>query len=150
GALVDKSGKQQNFRYLGISVAKEERAVFRVLEEELGKLTGNNVKIYKGEEGKKDVAALIGFPPQFEQQVKDFIWNKGISEIKLPSAFQDQPLAEAVAGLKKRIAEIPTQVKTASLEIAAYFEKKGIDLLSRRRWCHTQLLRFEVVDHLAE
>lgn len=153
GSLVDKSGTgggRQSSRYIGITVAKEEKAVFRVLEEELAKITNKSAQIFKGDEGKKNIAALIGFPAQFEQKVKDFIWNQGISEIKLPSGFQDKPLKEAVQGLKNRIADLPKEIAKAEQAMAAFSEKQGRNVLVWRAWCQTKLKRLEVVENLAQ
>lgn len=148
--LIDKSPNIKSFRYIGITMAKEETQAMEVLEEELAKLTDKKAQLFKSSADKKNLVALVGFPPEYEKKVKDTIWDQGISEIKLPAGFQNQPLEESVKGLEKRLNELPAQLEKMKKKAEDYYALNGVEYVNLRRWTHSRLKRLKVIENCAQ
>jgi len=148
--LVEKSPQIKNYSYLGINMAKEEKQAYDLLNNELAKITNKKAQIFKSEADKKNILALIGFPPEYEKKVKDLVWDQGISEIKLPEAFQQKSMEESVKALDKRLRQLPKEIEKVRAEEESYYSKVGVEFVNLRLWTLGRLKRLKVVENLAQ
>lgn len=148
--LVEKSPQIKNYSYLGINMAKEEKQAYDLLNNELAKITNKKAQIFKSEADKKNILALIGFPPEYEKKVKDLVWDQGISEIKLPKEFQQKSLEDSVKALGKRLSQLPKEIEKVRAEAESYYSKVGVEFVNLRLWTLGRLKRLKVVENLAQ
>lgn len=148
--LIQQSPQVKDYHTVGITLAGEEVEAVALLEEELNKLTDEQAQLFKGEGGDKSTVALVAFPQKYEKKVKDLIWDQGISEIKLPSGFEDKAIDESAKALDERLRTLPSKIEKLQLEMEDYYEEHGFELVNLRHWSFSQVKRFKIIEKLAQ
>ncbi len=148
--LIEASPKIKNYHTVGLTLAREEQEAIEFLEEELNKITEGKVQLFKGEAGNKSTVALVTFPPEYEAKIKELILDQGISEIKLPSGFEDKPILESAKALDERLKNLPSKMDKLKLEMDDYYEEKGFEFVNLRHWTLGQVRRIKVIEKLAQ
>jgi len=136
--------------YVGVILERKTQQTLGLLEKQMAKLTGGDYQILHATLSKGRVAALIGFQRQWAAQVRDFISETGISEIRGPRYLRKKPMPEMLRTLITDLTSLQQQHQELQTHKAAFFAERGVQLLALHHVCHDRLDRLDALSKFAE
>jgi V/A-type H+-transporting ATPase subunit I len=125
---------------VGILVRRDRREVLKLLEQEAARITRGAYTMLVREVDQQQVGVLLTVPREFARDLSSLLLEQGITEIRLPGRYADQPFVATLGLLVRRCNEIPEEMARLDREL----------LRSARRWCEPLRLAHRVAqDRLA-
>ncbi len=109
---------------VGILVRRDRRHVLPLLEQEVARITSGVYGMLSRDVDGEQIAVLLIIPKEHAPDLSQLLFERAISEIKLPEKYAGLPLVQTLALLLRRGREIPTEVRGIEAEL------RGIS----RRW----------------
>ncbi|MBU0599472.1 hypothetical protein KJ997_01650 [bacterium] len=127
--IFPSQGFEKEDNFIGIILHKQSKHLLPLLEEELAKITHSDYKfIFKDLDGQRSII-ILGFKKEQDKEIKEFIWGKGLDELKLPTEFEDLSMNKALLLMDERLKILPTELKKILEEIEDLFQKEGLAIL---------------------
>ena len=143
--LVERVGDIAHLEMVGLTVAREQRGVIALLDEELKKATGGLVQIFSTEVDDHTVAALVLYGLSDAKKVRSLLWDRNLSELKLPSEIERLPLQHALAEIAAQGESLPRELRVLDEELAGlaaawhpYLSALGEELSARLQQLNTR------------
>ncbi len=147
--LVASHGLSPAFEFMGVMFERKNAEAEALLEEKVRKLTVGECDFFHGTLKGGRVAALIGFHKQYASEVRDFIAEIGINEIRGPGYLRGKPFREVLTTLKDDLVKLRQQKDILAERIDAFFLKKGAALLALQEVGRARFARLDVVTSFA-
>jgi V/A-type H+-transporting ATPase subunit I len=109
---------------VGILVRRDRRQVLPLLEQEVARITHGVYSMLSRDVDGEQLAVLLTIPKERARDLSQLLFERAISEIKLPERYAGLPLVQTLALLLRRGREIPAEVRGIEAEF------RGIS----RRW----------------
>ena len=109
---------------VGILVRRDRRHVLPLVEQEVARITHGVYSMLSRDVDGEQIAVLLTVPKERARDLSQLLFERAISEIKLPEHYAGLPLVRTLALLLRRGREIPAEVRQIEAEV------QGIS----RRW----------------
>jgi V/A-type H+-transporting ATPase subunit I len=103
---------------VGILVRRDRKEALPILEQELQRITGGAYTLLSREVDRQHAGVLLTVPRESAGELSRLLFEQGISEIRLPERYSDQPLVATLSLLLRRSREIPAELAVAEAELA--------------------------------
>jgi V/A-type H+-transporting ATPase subunit I len=108
--LLEDATNVQNLELMGIILERKRVGILPLLEKELGKLTSGRFRIFTRPMDRDNVAAILAYPRDSEKTIRTLFSEESIAEIRLPTGYEDKPLATTLRLLIRHQRELPEQI----------------------------------------
>jgi V/A-type H+-transporting ATPase subunit I len=115
---------------LGILLRRDRAEILRLLEHEVGRITRGASVLLSREIDREQIGLLVTVPRETAPEVSRHLFERGITEIRLPERYAGQPLVDALLLLMRRSQELPAEIREVEAQL----------LVISRRW-HRPLTR---------
>lgn len=95
---------------VGILVRRDRPEALRFVEQEVTRITRGAYTMLFREVDKEQAGVLLTVPREFAHELSRLLFEQGITEIRLPERYADQPLITTLALLLRRSREIPDEI----------------------------------------
>ncbi len=116
-SLVPKLSGLKNFDILGLTIDKERADVMRLLEEEVARITGGKYEFYVKDLDAETLGILLAYHKRFSSSVTALTCGEAISEIRLPSGYDEMPLLDVIKQMTVRKEELPGLIEEVNREV---------------------------------
>lgn len=127
--MIPRDGWQEKYDMIGITIDKSNKSILPVIQKELLRITSDDYKFISKGLDEKRLIAVMGFKKEYLEEVKNFIWNERIDELKVPREFRDKPLDEALATIEDKLKHLPRELKEIIEKISKLFQEEGLTIL---------------------
>lgn len=121
--LVEKAGDAAHLEMVGLTLSRENQRVVPLLEEELEKATGGLVQVFSTEVDEHTLAALVLYGRSEAANVRALLWDRNLSELKLPSEIAQLPLKSALEAIAVQSARLPEKLLALDGDLARLAER---------------------------
>ena len=128
--LVERAGDPANIEMVGLTVAREQQGVLALLEEALAKATDGRAQVFLTEVDEHTVAALVLFGRSDTAKVRALLWDRNLSELKLPTEIERLPLRHALAEIVAQGESLPGEIRRLDGELAGLEAQWGEALVA--------------------
>jgi V/A-type H+-transporting ATPase subunit I len=108
---------------LGILVRRDRPDVLALLEEEVDRMSRGAYTMLARDLDREQMAVLLAVPRETARDVSRLLFERGISEIRLPEQYADQPLIDTLPLLLRRSREIAIDIDGIEAAIARLAHK---------------------------
>jgi len=105
--------------YTGVTLYRKEMS-FELLEEAISRITGGRYEILKRNVDEELTACIIIYPPSRDEDIKKFLIEENISELRVPVDLTRMPLARALEFISRKKRELPELLKKKDEEIRKF------------------------------
>lgn len=103
--------------HLGVTIEEPERSL-PLLHEIMVKITEKRYELFHARLDERSMAVLLVFSKAYASQIRDLLWQEGVSELKLPASVSDKPLGQALRIILKKKVDLPLRAKRYRDELA--------------------------------
>jgi V/A-type H+-transporting ATPase subunit I len=139
--LLPATLELEHYAVTTIWLERRYQAALETIRQALEILSEGQYEIISQDIGPDTLAAVLIFPKAQAGAVNRLLGQENISQVRLPTEFTGQPLAQALTNIQQRLWEIPGQLREIEAQLQSLAQKW---YLSLREW--QALLR----DHLAQ
>lgn len=148
--LVESEELPRDFEFLGVIFERKNREARALLERRLRNLTADQYRFFEAALKGGRVAALVGFHREFAREVRAFVAEAGISELRGPRYLRDKPFEEALATLEEDLDNLRKEYEALLEETESFYAEKGPTLLALKSVCHDRFARLDAVSKFAQ
>jgi V/A-type H+-transporting ATPase subunit I len=148
--LLESERSATEHEFVGVVLERKTQQTLALLDQQMAKLTEGDYQILHATLGKGRVAVLIGFHQQSADQVRAFVRDAGLSQIRGPRYLRKKPMPEMLQTLIADLASLQQKQQELQSQKAAFFSEKGAQLMALRSVCHDRLDRLEALSKFAE
>lgn len=148
--MVESQELPADYEFVGVVFERKNRQARGLLQEQLARMTAGEYRFFSSVLTKGRVAALIGFHKQFATEVRAFIAEAGISEIRGPRYLRDKPFEQALAALENDLEALREQRQDLAKRQGAFYREKDLQLRALQCLCHDRLSRLQVVSKFTQ
>ncbi|MBI2372073.1 MAG: ATPase [Deltaproteobacteria bacterium] len=105
---------------VGILVRRDRPEVLTFLEQEVGRITRGAYYLLSREVDREQVGVLLTVPREFARELSHLLFERGITEIKLPGQYAGQPLVKILSLLLRRGQELPGEIQQLDAELLSF------------------------------
>ncbi|MDF1525038.1 MAG: V-type ATPase 116kDa subunit family protein [bacterium] len=116
--LLEEATEVQNLELMGIILERRRTGILPLMEKELDQITGGRSRLFTGPMDRENMAAIIAYPPEREAMIRRLLGEESIAKIRLPTEYEDRPLATTLRLLIRRQKELPVQIRELSDSLA--------------------------------
>ena len=135
---------------VGILVRRDRPQALGLVEQEVTRITRGAYTMLSREVDKEQTGVLLTVPREFAHELSRLLFEQGITEIRLPERYADQPFITTLALLLRRSREIPDEI--AEVE-ASHLRGSGRwyePLRQAHRTVQDRLARLRALAHCGE
>jgi len=122
--LVERVGDPARLEMVGLTISRENQGVVALLEDELRKATGGLVQVFSAEVDEHTQAALVLYGRSEAAKVRALLWDRNLSELKLPAEIAQLPLKSALEAIADQSAQLPAALKSLDRDLALLAEER--------------------------
>ncbi|MGH2606105.1 MAG: hypothetical protein ACRDG5_05900, partial [Anaerolineales bacterium] len=104
---------------IGVLVSRIHADVLDALADEVLRLTAGEAEFVREDLDPSTLAMLLLIPRRYGPQVESLLGKEDIVRLRLPPAFSDQTLEQAVRSVEKRLEEIPLELAQVDRQLGA-------------------------------
>lgn len=104
---------------LGILLRRDRTEILRLLEQEVGRITRGACVLTFRELDREQIGLLLTVPHAAAAEVSRLLFERGITEIRLPGQYVGQPLVDALLLLARRSQELPAEIHEVAARLRA-------------------------------
>jgi V/A-type H+-transporting ATPase subunit I len=143
--LADRVAKMTDMASIALIIERKYKAILNYLNEEISKITEGECEIISSDVDDESTAALIVFNRRFLKQVHEFLAVQDVNQVRLPSDLSKKPIDEAVAEVRARIAQIPSEIDEIDSKLVGVTDKYSVKLIAGRNAIHDRLEAMDAV-----
>lgn len=126
--LVERIEDPARLEMVGLTISRENEGVVALLEEELKKASGGLVQVFSAEVDEHTLAALVLYGRSDAARVRALLWDRNLSELRLPSEVAQLPLKSALEAIADLSGQLPAVLKNLDQDLARIAEERHGDL----------------------
>lgn len=100
--VISRLGGFKNFEIIGLTIDKSKIGVVDLLEDEIKNITGERFEVHKMNLDDRTLGMAIVIASSDSASVRNLLFGEGISELRLPSEYEDLPLVTALKNMALR------------------------------------------------
>jgi V/A-type H+/Na+-transporting ATPase subunit I len=135
---------------VGILVRRDRPEALGLVEQEVTRITQGAYTMLFRVVDKEQAGVLLTVPREFAHEISRLLFEQGISEIRLPERYADQPLMSTLAILLRRSREIPDEVAAVEAELRRSAGRWHEPLTRAHRAVRDRLARLGALAHCGE
>jgi V/A-type H+/Na+-transporting ATPase subunit I len=135
---------------VGILVRRDRPEALRLIEQEVTRITQGAYNMLTREVDREQVGVLLMVPREFAHELSRLLFEQGITEIKLPERYADQPLITTLGLLLRRSREIPDEVATVETAMQRSAQRWHEPLTLAHRAARDRLARLRAMAYCGE
>jgi V/A-type H+/Na+-transporting ATPase subunit I len=135
---------------MGILVKAGETHAVALLEEAVARATSGAYTLVLRQLDAEQLAGLLAVPRRFGPAVSQLLFERGVSEVKLPERYRHGSFAASVKQLLERSRELAGEVAVVDRELDAFASRWRAPLLVASREARDRLARLRAVSFCAE
>lgn len=116
--LVERAGDEANLEMVGLTIARDHEGVLPLLEQELRHATDGHAQVFSAAVDEHTLAALVLYGRRDAARVRSLLWDRSLSEVKLPAEIARLPLKEALGQIVEQSERLPGEVQALEAELA--------------------------------
>ncbi|HWR98144.1 MAG TPA: hypothetical protein VN317_06945 [Candidatus Methanoperedens sp.] len=117
--LVERIGDAATIEMVGLTVAREQQGAIALLEEQLRVATDGLAQVFSTEVDEHTAAALVLYGHSDAAKVRSLLWDRNLSELKLPGEIERLPLRHALQEIAAQGERLPAEIRELDGELAA-------------------------------
>ena len=117
--LLRGFGGVKHVETVGILVRRDRSDVLAVLEREVGRITGGAYTMLSGEVDRDQMAVLLAIPREFARELSHLLFERGITEVRLPERYVGQPFIKTLTLLLQRSRDLPREIRENEEQLQA-------------------------------
>ena len=118
--------------YTGITLYRKEIS-FDLLEEAISRITEGRYEILKRDVDEELTTCIIIYPPSRDGDIKKFLMEENISELRVPADLAHMPLSRALNVISKKRRQLPDMLKKKDEEIRRFITRNYSRLQAYRK-----------------
>jgi V/A-type H+-transporting ATPase subunit I len=135
---------------VGILIRRDRKDALRLVEQEVTRITQGAYTLLFREVDKEQAGVLLTVPREFAHELSRLLFEQGISEIRLPERYADQPLVTTLGLLLRRSREIPDEVAAIEAGLQKGSGRWHEPLRRAHRAAQDRLARLRALAHCGE
>ncbi len=116
--LVERAGDAAHLEMVGLTISRAHEEAVGLLEEELKRATGGHVQVFSAAVDEHTLAALVLYGRSDAAKVRALLWDRNLSELKLPAEIRELPLKAALEEMADQGRELPEELQAIDVELA--------------------------------
>jgi V/A-type H+-transporting ATPase subunit I len=148
--LVESSELPRDYEFVGVIFERKKLSAETLLREHIHKLTSGQCRFLSAQLKGGRLAALVGFNRQYASDVRHFISEVGISEIRGPRRLRDKPFAEALITVRNDLSKLLGEQRKLSGQMQEFFTERASLLLALKIVCDDRLSRLNAIASFAQ
>ena len=148
--LVESSELPRDYEFVGVIFERKKLSAETLLKEHIHKLTSGQCRFLSAQLKGGRLAALVGFNRQYAPDVRHFISEVGISEIRGPRRLRDKPFAEALITVRNDLSKLRGEQRKLSGQMQEFFTERASLLLALKVVCDDRLSRLNAIASFAQ
>lgn len=121
--VISRLGGFKNFEIIGLTIDKSKSSVAELLEDEIKKITSERFEVHKMTLDEKTLGMAIVIANRDSAPVRNLLFGEGISELRLPSEYEDLPLVTALKNMALRGETLRVRLSEISESLGGYSAK---------------------------
>ncbi|MGE3842147.1 MAG: V-type ATP synthase subunit I [Vicinamibacterales bacterium] len=130
---------------VGILVSRQEPEALPAIEREIARITRGAFALFPRDVDLDHTAVLLTVPSGCAPELSRLLFERGVSEIKVPQRYADRPLIETLLDLVQRSRELPGSIAAVEAELERSSERWHAALTNAHRQAQDCLARFRAV-----
>ncbi len=143
--LAERVARMEDMASIALIIERKYKAILNYLNEEISKITEGQCEVVASDVDDESTAALVVFNRRYLKQVHDFLAVQDVNQVRLPSDLARKPIDEAVAEVRARIAQIPSELDEIEARLSKVTGKYAVQLIAARNAIHDRLEAMEAV-----
>jgi V/A-type H+-transporting ATPase subunit I len=143
--LAERVSRMQDMASIALIIERKYKAILNYLNEEVSKITNGECEIISSDVDDESTAALIVFNRRYLKQVHEFLAVQDVNQVRLPSDLSKKPIDEAVAEVRARISQIPSEINEIDRRLEGVTSKYSVKLIAGRNAIHDRLEAMDAV-----
>ncbi|HHT9117053.1 MAG TPA: V-type ATP synthase subunit I [Candidatus Hypogeohydataceae bacterium YC38] len=141
---------KKGWEFEGIILDKRHKEVLPLLRGELKRLTNSNYAIFPASMKADRIALIIGFKERYAAGVRNFLWDKGMNALQLPSDLRDKPFQEAFRTIQDKLEALPQELEDINSQLKMFFLENTPTILSLEAVNQDRLSQLQVFSNIAQ
>ena len=135
---------------VGILVRRDRPQALGLVEQEVTRITRGAYTMLSREVDKEQTGVLLTVPREFAHELSRLLFEQGITEIRLPERYADQPFITTLALLLRRSREIPDEIAEVEARLLRGSGRWYQPLRQAHRTVQDRLARLRALAHCGE
>jgi len=135
---------------VGILVRRDRPEALALLEREVGRITQGAYTMLVREVDREQAGVLLTVPREFARDLSRLLFEQGITEIRLPGRYADQPFVTTLGVLLRRSRELPGELADLEAKLQECSRRWYGPLRGAHRAVQDRLARLRAMAHCAE
>lgn len=124
---------------------KRDIDILDIIKETLAEMTHEECQLIASSIDEDTLAVVVIFNNRFAKQVRDFLWNQHVNEVRLPEDLANLSYEDALAKMKERRTELPVELEDISNKLSALGAKHDGKLLELSRVMTDRLAQLNII-----
>lgn len=137
--FLEEIRESRELVYLGVTMERKAEGMLALLRELLGEVTRERYQLFYTVVDPETLALLIVLPKEYADRVRGLLWERGITELRLPLDLAELPLGEALRYLLRERDRLPDAIAAAQAALAAQARRWRGRLELLERWALDRL-----------
>ncbi len=116
--LVEHAGGGASLEMIGLTVDRGHEGVIPLLEQELRRATDGHAQVFSAAVDENTLAALVLYGRRDAARVRALLWDRSLSEVRLPAEIARLPLREALEQIAGQSERLPAELQAADAGLA--------------------------------
>ncbi|HEX21549.1 MAG TPA: V-type ATP synthase subunit I, partial [Actinobacteria bacterium] len=121
-----------------------------VIRQELSKITKDQFHLIATEADENSLAILIIFSKNYAHQVRSFVLNENVNEVRLPEELSQMSYDKALARIAARKKDIPDELNQLEKEIKQLSDGWYLDLIAKKQVLSDRLKEIQLVPEFGQ
>lgn len=135
---------------LGILLRRDRPEILRLLEREVDRITGGASLLLSRELDQEQIGLLFTVPREAAPEVSRLLFERGITEIRLPERYAGHALVDALLLLARRSQELPAEIREVEARLLAISRRWHRPLRGALREVRDRLTRLTTMARCGE
>jgi V/A-type H+-transporting ATPase subunit I len=135
---------------VGILLRRDQPHALALVEQEVGRITRGAYTMLSREVDKEQLGVLLTVPREFAHELSRLLFEQGITEIRLPERYADQPFVTTLGVLLRRSRELPDEIARVEAGLLTCSQRWYEPLRQAHRAAQDRLARLRAMARCGE
>jgi len=140
----------EGFDSIALLLEKKFSGLIEAMRAELSKITKDQFHLMAAEADETSLAILIIFSKNYARQVRSFVLNENVNEVRLPEELSQLSYDKALARINARKADIPNELNQIETELKQLSDGWYLDLMAKKQVLSDRLSEIQLVPEFGQ
>lgn len=140
----------EGFDSIALLLEKKFSGLIEVMREELANITKDQFHLMAAEADETSLAILIIFSKNYARQVRSFVLNENVNEVRLPEELSQMSYDKAMARIAARQADIPNELSRIETELQQLSDGWYLDSTAKKQVLSDRLKEIQLVPEFGQ